>query len=579
MESHEIGKSELDSRVYTKTFFKKNKGKALLTLVVYIVESALNIVLSWYLQVLLDVIGRNASSELGRLTMLFFVIILIMTLLIGIRYAAYPRFLEQAMVQYRNQVFQDLLSKNIVSFSAENSGTYLSAFTNDMLFIQDKYLKNIFRFIQMLIMLVGSLGLMFFYNISLTLIAIALAILPMLGSILLGGQLAEKEKVVSQNNEVYVSSLKDILSGFPTIKTFQAETDVYDQFDEINQTLEFSKKRANQTEELIVGVGGLTTIIAQLGVMLIGAYFVLNESNHVTIGMIVAFTNLMNFVIQPLAVIPQIMAERKAARGLINKLSQNLMNRYKESGDIVLEKKSTPPMIRLENVSYSHGEGKFGVTNVSLNLEPGKIYGVVGSSGSGKSTLLNLIMKSHQDYSGKITVDQVDLKHITSKSLYDSFSLIQQEFFIFNTTIENNITMFKSFPKDAVERAIQISGLSDLIKSKGEAYQVGENGKYLSGGERQRIAIARALIRENSVILVDEVTSALDNLTAQQINQTLLSMKNMTRVVVTHRLDENTLSQFDEIIVMKKGQVEEVGSFENLMAEKGYFYSLFMVEN
>lgn len=126
-----------------KPFLKKNKGKALLTLVVYIVESALNIVLSWYLQVLLDVIGRNASSELGRLTMLFFVIILIMTLLIGIRYAAYPRFLEQAMVQYRNQVFQDLLAKNIVSFSAENSGTYLSAFTNDMLFIQDKYLKNI----------------------------------------------------------------------------------------------------------------------------------------------------------------------------------------------------------------------------------------------------------------------------------------------------------------------------------------------------------------------------------------------------------------------------------------------------
>lgn len=448
-----------------------------------------------------------------------------------------------------------------------------------MIVIQDKYVKNIFHFVQMLIMLVSSLSLMFFYNISLTLIAIALSILPMLGAILLGGKLAEKEKLVSETNEVYVSSLKDILSGFPTIKTFQAEKDVHLQFDDINQMLERNKKRANQTEELIVGIGGLTSIIAQIGVMLVGAYFVLNEANHVTIGMVIAFTNLMNFVIQPLAAIPQIIGERKSAKELIHKLSENLVNSCSDSGNEVLEKKATPPFIQLNNVSYTHPDGNIGLSNISLNLKPGKIYGVVGSSGSGKSTLLNLLMKSHQVYTGEILIDQIDLQQITTESLYQSFSLIQQEVFIFNTTIENNVTMFKQFSKDQIEKALRISGLSTLIEAKGNDYKVGENGKYLSGGERQRIAIARALIRANSVVLVDEVTSALDNLTAQQINQTILGLENTTRVVVTHRLDEQTLSHFDEILVMKKGQVVEVGSFQTLMAQKGYFYSLFMVEN
>lgn len=570
-----------DTDAYIKTFFYKNKGKVFLTLVVYIVDSILTIAVSWYLQVLFDMIthpSRNGNN-LMNLINLFLILILIMILITIVKYFAYPGFLKQAMMQYRKQAFKDLLSKQIMFFSSKNSATYLSAFTNDMIAIQDKYLKNIFNFIQLLILLVGALSLMFFYNVSLTLIAIGLSILPMLSSVLLGGRLAEKEKIVSKTNETYVSSLKDILSGFPTIKTFKAEKDIHYQFDKINETLENNKKQANQMSELIMGLGVLTSVIAQIGVMLVGAYFILDGTSQITVGMVIAFTNLMNLVVEPLAEIPRILAERKAAKKLIHKLKINLMDNYNETGEIKLEKKTLPPLIQFNNVSYTHSDGNLGLADVSLTLKPGKIYGIVGGSGAGKSTLLNMLMKSHQTYTGEILVDQQDLKQITSGSLYNSFSLIQQEVFIFNTTIENNVTLFKPFPKEKIKRALYLSGLSKLIEQKGVAYKVGENGKNLSGGERQRIAIARALIRDNSVMLIDEVTSALDNLTAQHINQTILALENTTRIVVTHHLDEKILSNFDEIYVMKKGKVVEVGQFEKLMAQKGYFYSLFMVEN
>lgn len=569
----------MDSNKYIHTFFAKNKILIFFTVLAYIGDSLLNIILSWYLQVLLDTMSRNVKEDLFNLTLLFLIFILILIVIMIIKYFSYPRFLEKAMLQYRDQVFHDLLTKNVATFSNEKTATYLSGFTNDMISIKDNYLKNIFNFIQLIIMLIGSLGLMFYYNVYLTLIAILLSILPMLSSILLGGKLGEKERIVSESNEVYVSSLKDILTGFPTIKTFQTEKDVHQQFNTISQTLEENRKNTNKTKELIEGIGSLTGIIAQVGVMLIGAYFVITDSNNLTIGMVIAFTNLMNLVIQPLAVIPKILGERKAAKELIVKLAKNLNNNIVENGTKVLEKGANPPIIRMKNVSYYHEGGNIGVSNVSFKLDSGKIYGIVGGSGSGKSTLLNLIMKSKPNYSGEIFLDDLELQKLTSQSLYNSISLIQQEVFLFDTTIENNVTMFKEFPQKEIAKALSIPGLSKLIELKGKDFLVGENGKNLSGGERQRIAIARALIRDNSVILVDEVTSALDNHTAQQINETLINLQGTTRIIVTHRFENQILDQFDEILVMKNGRLVEVGSFKNLMNQKGYFYSLYTVEN
>ncbi len=144
-------------------------------------------------------------------------------------------------------------------------------------------------------------------------------------------------------------------------------------------------------------------------------------------------------------------------------------------------------------------------------------------------------------------------------------------------TIYNNITLYKQFPEQDVLSAIKRAGLSELVHSHGKDYICGENGNALSGGEKQRISIARALLRKTTVLLMDEATAALDVITANEIMSSILSIEGLTSIVVTHRLDENVLKQYDSIIVLHNGRVEECGTFEKLLEKKGYFYSLYTV--
>lgn len=149
--------------------------------------------------------------------------------------------------------------------------------------------------------------------------------------------------------------------------------------------------------------------------------------------------------------------------------------------------------------------------------------------------------------------------------------------FVFNATIKENITMFRDFSEEQIKEAIRLSGLSTLIYEKGVDYLCGENGSGLSGGEKQRISIARSLLKKSQVLLVDEATAALDAETAYQVLSAILGLENVTSIVVTHSLDEGLLKQYDGIITLKNGVIVETGSFDELIAEKGYFYSLFTI--
>ena len=217
------------------------------------------------------------------------------------------------------------------------------------------------------------------------------------------------------------------------------------------------------------------------------------------------------------------------------------------------------------------------VHELDIAFRAGGCYALVGGSGSGKSTLLNLLMASSREYQGKICYDGKELRDVSPGSLYDLVSIIQQNVFVFNSTIRDNITMFSDFPKEEVDNAVRLSGLKKLIDEKGENYLCGENGAGLSGGERQRISIARALLRRTPVLLVDEATASLDAETSFEVMDAILKLDGFTRVIVTHDLDENILRRCTGVYTLKNGGISEQGSFDKLMAQKGYFYSLFTV--
>ena len=215
--------------------------------------------------------------------------------------------------------------------------------------------------------------------------------------------------------------------------------------------------------------------------------------------------------------------------------------------------------------------------NVSARFEAGKAYAIVGGSGSGKSTLLNLLTAANTEYSGSITLDGIQIRDIAPESLYDIISVIQQNVFVFNASIKDNVSMFRSFDNAELDDAIRRAHLGELIAERGENYLCGENGSALSGGEKQRVSIARSLLKKSSVLLADEATAALDAETAHQVACDILDLDGVTRIVVTHALEEAQLRRYDGIIVLKNGRIAEQGSFDALMAQKGYFYALFTV--
>ena len=415
---------------------------------------------------------------------------------------------------------------------------------------------------------------MFWYSPLLTVISIALSVLPLLASLATGNLVARAEKQVSDRNETYMTTLKDSLAGFSVIKSFRAEVQMCRIFAERVGKVSDAKCLRKKMSVLVQMLSALSGCIVQFGVFLIGAYLALRGAG-LSAGTVLVFVQLLNYVINPVGNIPQALAECKASKALVEKVAKALSENVREEGSV--QKTTLDKGITLDGVSYSYSPEKQVLNGMNVTFEAGKSYALVGASGCGKSTLLNLLMASDTDYSGSIRYDDTELREIRTDALYELVSVIQQIVFIFNASIRDNITMFSDFPREEVDRAMEQSGLSALVEARGEGFQCGENGCNLSGGEKQRISIARSLLKKSRVLLVDEATAALDVQTASQVSGAILDLRDITRIVVTHSLEESQLKRYDRILTLKNGRIHEEGTFAELMAKKGYFYSLFTV--
>ena len=189
-------------------------------------------------------------------------------------------------------------------------------------------------------------------------------------------------------------------------------------------------------------------------------------------------------------------------------------------------------------------------------------------------------MRYYDSYTGTISLDGININEIDDNSFYSKFSIIQQNVFMLDDTVQENLCLYNKYPIERIQDAISKSGLTQVISNLENGLEtfVGENGENLSGGERQRISIGRALLRNTEIMILDEFTSALDNETALEIENTLLDIPDLTLISITHKLIKNTLEKYDQVIVMRNGEIIEIGSFNQLILNRSYFYSLYYIQ-
>lgn len=562
------------SREFIHQLYYKNRMNFIVTIILTIAMSSLNLMISWLIQQIMDSMANQNMQAVVRCAWIAASVVIAYTVANAVYRAVYPRFLQRAMQQYRDYAFSRLTQKSLRSFSKEGTALYVSALTNDCTSIENNYLAATFTLIELLFCFWGALIMMLYYSPVMLVLAVALSFLPVAVSMKAGNRLTEQEKEISKKNERFVSIVNELLSGFPVIKSFRAEAQASRLFSQRNEQAEEAKKNKRRTEQLISLLANDAGIIAQMGIFLAGAWLAISNKG-VTAGVVIVFVQLMNYILNPISQVPLLWSNRKAAIALMEKLSDALSENVREEGREKLNVFSEK--IEVKDLTYGYEPESPVLKDLDVQFDAGKSYAIVGGSGSGKSTLLNLLMGSSSNYQGEICIDSVSIKNIESESLYQLMTSVQQNVFVFNDTIRNNVTMFHEFSDKEVTLALERSGLSEFIEKRGEDFVCGENGANLSGGERQRISIARALLRKSPIILVDEATAALDVATARAVSFSILNLVGMTRIVVTHRLEEAILRRYDKILVMKNGTICEQGNFDTLMQQKGQFYSLFQI--
>lgn len=381
----------------------------------------------------------------------------------------------------------------------------------------------------------------------------------------------------SENLEQVTSVTKDLFSGFEVIKGFNISSKINEIFNTASKNVETSKKKYSVLESIIRGFSMSFSVTIFLGVLLIGGYLMYKKS--ITVGTAIIIIQLSTHIVGPVKLSISLINQIKSVSLIADKIETILEDTKDNSENTTLN--NFESTIEIRNLHFSYNNERKALNNINLNIDKNKKYAIVGESGSGKSTLIKLLMRYYNDYEGSILIDNNDLKNIYSSDLYKNMSMIQQNVFMFDDSIKENIRLYSNHTDNDIISSCKRSGLTKLIDRLpyGINSLVGENGNKLSGGEKQRIAIARALINNTQILILDESTSALDNETAYNLEKSLLNLDNLTLITVTHKLIKSILINYDEIIVMKNGKIIENGNFNDLLNRKGYFYSLYTIQN
>lgn len=563
-------------------------------------------------QILIDYLSGSREYSLRGIILLTAGIFLMEFFSAVATYFFRTKFSTRAVLQYRNFACDYLLKKKVADFYASNSSVYLSALSNDLMKIKEQFLDQIPIITQIIFCGIGAIIVMLRYNVFLACMSCALSLIPFFAALYSGKNMGEMEECLSTRNAEYLAFLKDFSIGFTIIKSYKVEAIFSKLHGAVNEKTEETMLKRERCVEKVNYFAAISGYVTRLSILFLSSYIAFTR-HSISIGTVIAFSQLIHYLIDPLSSLPSMLTEAKAAYRLTDKFWDTIKreevpqntpenNRVKEEQiaeiqtaiedkKIVEEKeirvqKQSPdesiPSLRGEilfnHIYFSYSEGKEVLKGLNLQVKEGEKVVLLGTSGSGKSSILKILMGMERAQSGTIRIGGQDTVDLGEDRIFKEISYIQQEVFIFDGTIRENVSLFQNYRGEELQSVIERAGLWNLVKEKGLDYLCGENGAALSGGERQRISIARSLLRKTPILLADEITASLDKENTYLVLDTLLNIENTTEILVLHDLDSRILSRVDRICVLKNGKVEEEGNFTELLEKKGYFYALYHVE-
>lgn len=484
------------------------------------------------------------------------------------------KFIHTAVMRYKDYVFENILNESVSDFGDKTSAKLMRSLSTDLHSIETDYLVGALNIFSIAFIYIMTSETILHMEWRLALPIVIITLIGALFTVIFCFMDHEGRHDVEPSDDISEQT-RDLLGGFTVIKTFKAEKKIMDVFRHRSVVLESDEEAGgSKTVRLYVK---LTAMFVNAIVFALG--FWLAFAGDITIGMVIAFIFLKGFMLEPVKELGHMLVKLRDANSRINDLAALMekvaARKARERREGLIDIDVFSDSIELENVSVPYTPEEGALRNVSLKLEKGKSYAIVGAYNSGKTTLIKAILHHFAVYDGAIRIDGHELRDVNPDSLYDDITAIFGEsIFLFDGTIEDNVTVFQSTDKEVFEGAIKAAGLEELIEARGSRYPCGECGKRLSAEERRRVAIARYLVKQTPILILDELDYDLDSNAAVSLLNTVLDIDGTTKIVVTNHLDEEVMQRFDAIIVMNRFEICELGSYDVLMEKKERFYSL-----
>ena len=569
-------KLELINRIF-KTQVKKYIPELSITFVFIVLTSLTTAATAWLLDPAIKEIFENKNKQMLYLIPLAIVFTFIIkafsiygtriiTIKVGIK----------IIKNIQTLMAQKFLLSDISHITKKHSGKYLSNFTNDITILFTILTGVVVTLFKETFTLIALLGLMFYHDWQLSLLAMIMMPIAAISSINIGKKMGKKVHVSLEASDKFMKFLSEIIKGSWLIKIYQKEED---ELKKISMIIDERFKAIRKVEQTRLGAGPIMEIISAVAIAIV-VFFAGYRSiqGAITLGEFVSFLAALMLAYQPVRALAGInvgIQEGITAAKRIYEIIDQKNEIFNDENAPSLKLKNAT--LEFKNISFTYPDGTHALKNLSAKIEGGKKVGLVGISGSGKTTFLNLIPRFFNLKHGTILIDDQNINNINLNSLRKEISIVSQDVILFDDTIRSNILYGNaSASDDEIINACKFAAAQDFVEKLPNKYEtiIGENGIKLSGGQKQRLSIARAILKDSPIILLDEATSSLDSESEAVIQKAIENLtKNKTTIIIAHRL--STIMNCDKILVFDSGQIVDEGSHEFLVKNSSIYKNLY----